>query len=198
MVSSLETEARNVVTLLTFIHAQQTNKASKIHGEREKEREYEYTRVKGESGALDPAGEDGRDPVSPEKFRKLEVLRIVMHRVTGISSDKSRFRVEQDKVRYFRSLLRPFSGWGPATVSSQSMSSRPMSDRKSNNGREENGGNEVWKRDCRFFFFFFFGMERGMGLYYIIERRKLWRGHYGKNGVSIMDKVSKAAEPSGI
>lgn len=37
-----------------------------------------------------------------------------------------------------------------------------------------------------------------MGLYSIIERRKLWRGHYGKNGVWIMDKVSKAAEPSGI
>lgn len=145
----------------------QTKQAKSMGGEREREREYECTRVKGESGALDPAGEDGRDPVSPEKFRKLEVLRIVMHRVTGISSDKSRFRVEQDKVRYFRSLLRPFSGWGPATVSSQSMSSRPMSDPKRNTGREENRGNEVWKRGCRFIFIFFLdGTGNGFILYY--------------------------------
>ena len=86
-------------------------------------------RVKGDSGALDPAGELGTETESGEKFRKLElVLRMVMLRVTWTSSglmiggDRA-----ADRDLYFRSFPRPVSGGGPATVSSQSLSRKPIS-----------------------------------------------------------------------
>uniref|UniRef100_A0A2P2ITP8 Uncharacterized protein LOC105647487 isoform X1 n=1 Tax=Rhizophora mucronata TaxID=61149 RepID=A0A2P2ITP8_RHIMU len=41
-------------------------------------------------------------------------------------SDSLPWPVRKLKVECFRSLPRPFSGRGPATVSSQSLSSRPM------------------------------------------------------------------------
>lgn len=54
-------------------------------------------------------------------------------------------RIEKDAG--FRSLLRPVSGWGPATVSSQSLSKRPIENLRAKSTKLANGGREERNRE---------------------------------------------------
>lgn len=81
---------------------------------------------KGDPGVLDPAGEAGAEPEL--EFRTIVELlrRMVMLRDTGISSVTMGGGRTPEKESYFRSLPRPDSGFGPARVSSHSLSRKPI------------------------------------------------------------------------
>lgn len=68
-------------------------------------------------------GDSEAEPESGERVPRVEelVLRIVMLRVTGTSSTIIGGEAGIDKESYLRSLPRPVSGAGPASVSSQSL-----------------------------------------------------------------------------
>ena len=84
---------------------------------------------KGEVGVLEPAGEAGTEP-EPAEMAEV-VLRRVMLRVMGVSLggvtvEGGAEDLAAEKELYFRSLPRPVSGAGPASVSSQSLWRNPM------------------------------------------------------------------------
>jgi hypothetical protein len=89
---------------------------------------------KGESGTL--AGDDGAEPDSlrGDVTDRAGGRRMVMLRVTAGAAATSADAVAPDaavvedgeKEAYLRSLPRPWSGRGPATVSSHSWSRSPM------------------------------------------------------------------------
>lgn len=84
---------------------------------------------KGESGTL--AGDEGADPpasLPADGTDRAGGRRMVMLRVTaGASAGGAAAAVEDgEKEAYLRSLPRPDSGRGPATVSSHSWSRSPM------------------------------------------------------------------------
>lgn len=68
-------------------------------------------------------GDSEGEPEFGDRFPKVEevVLRIVMLRVMGTSSQTIVGEAGLDKESYLRSLPRPVSGAGPASVSSQSL-----------------------------------------------------------------------------
>ena len=77
---------------------------------------------------LEPAGEAGTEP-EPAEIAEV-VLRRVMLRVMGVSLgvtvEGGAEDLAAEKELYFRSLPRPVSGAGPASVSSQSLWRNPM------------------------------------------------------------------------
>ena len=77
----------------------------------------------GESGAL--AGDGGTELDSPDGTERDGGRAIVMLRVTA-GATSAAAAVEGEKEEYLRSLPRPWSGRGPATVSSQSWARSPM------------------------------------------------------------------------
>lgn len=80
---------------------------------------------RGDPGVLDPAGEEGpEEDESSRETRILEqlLLSMVMEReTTGTCSDDG-----IGPESYRRNFFRPFSGLGPASVSSQKFSRRPI------------------------------------------------------------------------
>ena len=93
----------------------------------------------GDTGGVDPAGEIGGDPLLPLPYPggfTIIILRVTLvassvesspYDPTFPPSDDPLAELDRKlKVLCLRSLPRPISGRGPATVSSQSWSSRPM------------------------------------------------------------------------
>ena len=79
--------------------------------------------VPGLLGVPGVVGDSEGEPEFGDRFARVEevVLRIVMLRVTGTSSETIVGEAGLDKESYLRSLPRPVSGAGPASVSSQSL-----------------------------------------------------------------------------
>lgn len=100
------------------------NKKRSYHRLRSHVRKKKNLRLSGVPGVRGPAGDSGAEPGT--STAKLEaavdlVLRRVMLRVTGTSSRAMEGDRAAENESYLRSLLRPESGAGPASVSSQSL-----------------------------------------------------------------------------
>lgn len=90
----------------------------------------------GVPGVLDPAGDSGANPaVSTERFRAslgpvlfltMVMLRVIFTGAAPEEGDTTGADREAGKESYLRSLPRPDSGAGPASVSSQSLSRKPI------------------------------------------------------------------------